>query len=98
MFYVYLNPGVSRISFQVTVNKTAPDNSGLFIFCADDNAYVQSGYLMVNDSINITGTLNQLVLGSNISATINAVAPAVSQIYTISDTGDNSNFIMSASN
>ncbi len=44
--------------------------------------------------INLTNVSNQLVLGTTNKITINAAAPAASQVYTIPDTGTTSSFIM----
>lgn len=49
-------------------------------------------------TINLTNTTNQLVLGTTNTSTINSSAPSASRVYTIPDSGANSQFVMSDGN
>ena len=60
-----------------------------------NNGTTINGSLLKNNTIAIPATTNQLILGETNTTTLNATQPSASRIYTIPDSGANSNFIMS---
>ena len=49
------------------------------------------------NAVTLTGTSNQIILGTGNTITLNAPAPAASRVYTIPDVGGAASFIMSSS-
>ncbi len=57
-----------------------------------------NGNTTITGSLTITPTTNQLVLGTTHTITIDSVAPAASEIYTIPDAGSAANFVLDQGN
>jgi len=51
--------------------------------------------IVTAQSINATGVVNQLALGTGNTTTVSAAAPAASRVYTLADAGADANFVMS---
>jgi hypothetical protein len=73
---------------------TIPDSGANSSFVMTDGAQTINGSRTFSSSIAITPTTNQLVLGTTNTTTVNATAPTASRVYTIPDSGANSNFVM----
>jgi hypothetical protein len=73
---------------------TLPDTGTNSSFVMTDLAQTINGIKTFSSAIPITATTNQLVLGTTNTTTITSPAPTSSRIYTIPDTGADSNFVM----
>ena len=85
------SPSVSR-------TYTIPDTGANSSFIMSDLTQTINGIKSFSSGVPITATTNQLILGITNTTTITSPAPTASRIYTLSDVGDNANFIMSAGN
>lgn len=86
---------------------TSDADNGMYLIAANNPGFSAGGSQVFNISsaglnvvstfpLNIAKTTNQIVLGTTLTTTISATAPASSSIYTIPDVGTSANFVLSA--
>ncbi len=71
---------------------TIPDAGGAATFIMS----VGTATLSLSTSLTVTGTTNQIILGTTNTVTISSTAPAASRTYTIPDAGGAASFVMTA--